>query len=278
MFSMNRLHIKKRAQILHMLCEGMSLRAVARIADVSRNTVDKLLRDVGAACLEYQDRVMVDLPCKRLQCDEIWSFVGAKEKNVPVARRGEFGIGDVWVWMAICADTKIVPCWHVDQRTGGDAYEFMSDLAPRLASRVQLTTDGLKAYLDAVEGNFGADIDFAQLIKIYGPGPIEEQRRYSPAECIGADIRLVTGDPEIDHISTSYIERQNLTMRMHMRRFTRLSNAFSKKVENHMHAISLHYMYYNFARIHKTLRVTPAMEAGTSDHVWEMEEIAALSN
>ena len=275
---MNRLPLSKRAQILHMLCEGMSLRAVARIADVSRNTVDKLLRDVGAACLEYQDRAMVDLPCKRLQCDEIWSFVGAKEKNVPEARRGEFGVGDVWVWMAVCADTKLVPCWHVGQRSGGDAYEFMSDLAPRLASRVQLTTDGLKAYLEAVEGSFGADIDYAMLIKIYGATGREDERRYSPPECIGTDIRLVAGDPEIDHISTSYVERQNLTMRMHMRRFTRLTNAFSKKIENHMHAISLHYMFYNFARIHKTLRVTPAMEAGVSDHVWELEEIAALSN
>ena len=218
MFIMNRLSTAKRAQILHMLCEGMSLRAAARIADVSRNTVDKLLRDVGAACLEYQDRVMVDLPCKRAPVRRNLVIRRREREERPGGAPWRIRIGDVWVWMAICADTKIVPCWHVGQRTGGDAYEFMSDLAPRLASRVQLTTDGLKAYLDAVEGNFGADIDFAQLIKIYGSGSIEEQRRYSPAECIGADHPAGDWRPEIDHISTSYIERQNLTMRMHMRR------------------------------------------------------------
>ena len=214
----------------------------------------------------------------KLQCDEIWSFCYAKQKNVPKEKRGQFGYGDVWTWTAICADTKLVPCWHIGERTGGDAYEFIQDLTPRLSNRVQLTTDELKAYLEAVEDGFGTDIDYAMLIKLYGAAPKEEQRRYSPAECIGMDIRMVSGDPDIEHISTSYVERQNLTMRMHMRRFTRLTNAFSKKIENLAHAVSLHFMYYNFAWIHQTLRVTPAMEAGISDHVWEMEEIAGLSN
>jgi IS1 family transposase len=278
MFSMNKLSIEKRAQILHMLVEGMSMRAVARIADVSRNTVDKLLRDVGAACLAYQDEHLRNLPCKRIQADEIWSFVGAKQKNVPEDRKGEFGIGDVWTWTAICADTKLVPCWHVGDRHAGDATMFMEDLASRLASRVRLTTDGHYAYLEAVEAGFGGAVDYAMLVKIYGAAPKGFEGRYSPSECKGARPRPVQGNPDMAHVSTSYVERQNLTMRMSMRRFTRLTNAFSKKVENHMHAISLHYMHYNFGRIHKTLRVTPAMEAGVSDHVWTLEEIAALAD
>ena len=272
---MNRLPKAKRTQVLAMLCEGMSMRA--RVADVARNTVDKLLQDAGSAALDYQDQVMVNLPCRRVQCDEIWSFVYAKEKNAPRAKAAPQWAGDVWTWVAICADTKIVPCWHVGARDGGHAFDFMSDLRPRLARRVQLTTDGLKAYLEAVEGNFGAAIDYAVLIKIYGQPPgREDERRYSPAECIGIDIRPVQGDPDPDHISTSYIERQNLTMRMHMRRFTRLTNAFSKKLENHMHAISLHYLFYNFCRIHKTLKVTPAMAAGVTDTVHDIDWIAEL--
>ena len=269
---MNKLDIKRRAQILHMLVEGNSLRATARMADVSRNTVDKLLRDVGTACLEYQDKTLRNLPCKRLQCDEIWSFVYSKQKNVP--DRMEDQAGDVWTWTAIDADTKLVPCWHVADRSLRSATAFIDDLAGRLSYRVQLRTDGHRPYLEAIESTFGNDIDYARLIKIYGTDRSpDSDKRYSHAVCTGAETRVVTGNPDFDHVSTSYIERQNLTMR----RFTRLTNAFSKKVENHMHAISLHYMYYNFGRIHQTLRVTPAMEAGNTNHVWTLEEIAALA-
>ncbi len=275
MFSMNKLTFKQRAQILHMLVEGNSLRATARMADVSRNTVDKLLRDVGSACLDYQDKAFVNLPCKRIQCDEIWSFVYSKKKNVPEDRQDEFGYGDVWTWVAICADTKLVPCWHVDNRGLDAAKRFISDLADRLANRVQLTTDGYRPYLEAVEGAFGADIDYGRLVKYYGNDQ-KGEKRYSPAKFVSASCVTATGNPDKKHISTSYVERQNLTMRMNMRRFTRLTNGFSKKVENHVHAISLHYMYYNFGRIHKTLRVTPAMEAGITDRLWSLEDIAAL--
>lgn len=272
---MNRLSLVQRAKILHMLVEGNSLRSVARMADVSRNTVDKLLCEVGAACLEYQDRHLRNLPCKRVQCDEIWSFVYAKDKNVPEDKHGEFGYGDVWTWVAIDADTKLVPCWLVGPRNGAAAKTFINDLASRLANRVQLTTDGHKPYLEAVERAFGNDIDYGMLVKIYGEAP-KREKRYSPPRFVHAVGSKVTGNPDEKHLSTSFVERQNLTMRMSMRRFTRLTNAFSKKLENHMHALSLHYMYYNFGRIHKSLRVTPAMEAGISNHVWSLEEIAAL--
>ena len=277
MFIMNRLNIETRARILHMLVEGNSLRATARMADVSRNTVDKLLRDVGAACLQYQDENLRNLSCKRVQCDEIWSFVYAKQKNVPEDKQDQFGYGDVWTWTAICADTKLVPCWHVDGRTSSAARAFIDDLAARLANRVQLTTDGLLLYVDAVEDAFAGGVDYSQLHKIYGADPSSE-KRYSPSVCNGVRKKRVQGRPDPKHVSTSYVERQNLTMRMHMRRFTRLTNAFSKKLENHMHAISLHFMYYNFARIHQTLKVTPAMEAGISDHVWDLEEIVKLAD
>ncbi len=275
MFSMNKLSLKQRAQILHLLVEGNSLRATARIADVSRNTVDKLLRDVGSACLDYQDKAFVNLPCKRIQCDEIWSFVYSKKKNVPEDKQDEFGYGDVWTWVAICADTKLVPCWHVDNRGLDAAKRFISDLADRLTNRVQLSTDGHRPYLEAVEEAFGADIDYGRLIKYYG-NDNKGEKRYSPAKFVSASRVTATGNPDKKHISTSYVERQNLTMRMNMRRFTRLTNGFSKKVENHVHAISLHYMYYNFGRIHKTLKVTPAMEAGITDRLWSLEDIAAL--
>lgn len=277
LFSMNRLDIKKRAQILHLLVEGNSLRATARIADVSRNTVDKLLNDVGSACLGYQDQTLRNLSRKRLQCDEIWSFVYAKKKNVPKQKQGIFGHGDVWTWVALCADTKLVPCWYVGSRDADAAKVFIDNLASRLSHRVQVTTDSLKAYVEAIEDAFGGDVDYAQLVKLYGPAPGQE-KRYSPAQCNGTKRKRVQGKPDKRHISTSFSERQNLTMRMSMRRFTRLTNAFSKKLENHMHAISLHYMYYNFGRIHQSLRVTPAMEAGISDHVWTLEEIAALAD
>ncbi len=260
-----------------MLVEGNSLRATARIADVSRNTVDKLLRDVGMACLAYQDNNLKNLPCKRIQCDEIWSFVYSKDKNVPAGKKGQFGYGDVWTWVAIDADTKLFLCWHIGQRNSKAARTFIDDLAGRLKNRVQLTTDGHKAYLTAIERSFGAGIDYAMLVKIYGdtPGNKQEQR-YSSGQCCGTITGAVSGNPRENHMSTSFVERQNLTMRMSMRRFTRLTNAFSKKIENHMLAISLHYMYYNFGRIHQSLRVTPAMEAGITGHVWSLEEIAGL--
>lgn len=276
---MNKLSLKQRAQILLLLVEGNSLRATARIADVSRNTVDKLLCDVGAACLTYQDEHLRNLPCKRVQCDEIWSFVYSKQKNVPEGM--EDVVGDVWTWTALCADSKVVPCWHVGSRDADAANIFITDLASRLANRVQLTTDGHKAYLDAVEDAFAWEIDYAMLVKIYGGSEAPKQRahkKYSPSQFSGAKKKTINGTPDNNHISTSFVERQNLTMRMSMRRFTRLTNGFSKKVENHMHAFSLHFMYYNFGRIHQSLKVTPCMEAGISDHVWSLEEIAALAD
>jgi len=274
---MNRLSTEKRAHILSCLVEGNSIRATARITKTVKNTVLKFLVDAGKASSEYQDKVFHDLPCKRLQCDEIWDFCYAKQKNVPNKLKGQFGYGDVWTWTAICADSKLVPSWLVGDRDGDTAYIFIKDLESRLSNKVQLTTDGHKAYLDAVERSFGVDIDYAMLIKIYGVSP-ESEKRYSPSEIIDTERQFIMGDPDPKHISTSYIERQNLTLRMSMRRFTRLTNGFSKKVENLAHAVSLHFMYYNFARVHRTLRVTPAMEIGISDHIWELEEIVELMN
>lgn len=276
---MNKLDIKARARILACLVEGNSIRATVRMTGSAKNTVVKLLADVGAACAAYQDKALRNLPCKRLQCDEIWSFVYAKAKNVPTAKAAPEGAGDAWTWTAIDADTKLVAAWMIGPRDGGVAYDFMQDLAGRLTNRVQLTTDGLKAYLEAVDGAFGADIDYAQLVKLYGDAPnAGPERKYSPNICLGARPTTVTGNPDIAHVSTSYVERQNLTMRMSMRRFTRLTNGFSKKLENLGHAVALHFMYYNFGRIHQSLRITPAMAAGISDHVWELEEIAALAD
>jgi IS1 family transposase len=277
---MNRLPLERRAQIIGLLAEGNSLRAASRLADVSINTVTKLLLDMGSACEEYQDKTLRNLKSQRIQCDEIWAFVYAKSKNVPEAHKGEFGYGDVWTWTALDADTKLVPSWAVGRRDGFTASAFIRDLADRLASRVQLTTDGHKVYLEAVEGAFGSEIDYAMLIKLYEGDSGKNapaERRYSPATCTGSREQTITGNPDPDHISTSYVERQNLSMRMGMRRFTRLTNAFSKKVNNHKAAVALYFMHYNFARIHKTLRVTPAMEAGVSDHVWSMPEIAELA-
>jgi IS1 family transposase len=271
---MNKLSIERRARIIGCLVEGNSLRATARMTDTAINTVVKLLVDVGKACAEYQDKALRNLKCKRIQCDEIWSFCYAKAKNVPEDKKGQFGYGDVWTWTAICADTKLVPSWLVGDRGAETAYMFIEDLASRLVHRVQLTTDGHRAYLTAIEDKFGPNIDYAMLVKIYGSEG--EQGKYSPPECIGSKKEVITGNPDHKHISTSYAERQNLTMRMSMRRFTRLTNAFSKKVENLAHAVALHFMYYNFGRIHKSLRVTPAMEAGITDHVWTLEEIAGL--
>jgi IS1 family transposase len=271
---MNQLNTAKRARLIAALVEGNSIRATARICDVSFNTVLKLVPQIGKVCAEYQQRVFRNLPCKRIQCDEIWAFCYAKDKNIPLEKHGQFGIGSVWTWTAMDADTKLIPSWKVGDRGAGTAYELMTDLASRLASRVQLTTDGLRVYLNAVEDAFGSEIDYAMLIKIYGNDA--HDTKYSHAVCIGCQTVAITGDPNPKHISTSYVERQNLTMRMNMRRFTRLTNAFSKKIENHEASVALHFMYYNFCRIHQTLRVTPAMAAGISDHVWSLEEVAAL--
>jgi len=274
---MNKLSKEKRAQIIGCLVEGNSIRATARMCDVAFNTVLKFIPEIGEACDKYQDKVFHNLKCKKIQCDEIWSFCYAKEKNVPADHKGEFGYGDVWTWIAIDADTKLVPSFMVGRRDAQSAHMFMEDLASRLANRVQLTTDGHRAYLTAIEEAFGGDIDYAMLVKTYGsPESTKDQRRYSPAECTGIEKVPITGKPDKKEISTSYVERQNLTMRMSMRRFTRLTNGFSKKVENHAYHLALHYMYYNFCRIHKTLRVTPAMEAGIADHVWTLEEIVSL--
>lgn len=272
---MNKLSTEEKVRVVACLVEGNSLRATVRMTGVHRTTVQKLLVELGAACSAYQDKALRSLKCKRLQCDEIWSFVGCKQKNV-TPDNSEKGYGDIWTWTAIDADTKLVPCWFVGTRDAGAAYHFMHDLAGRLANRVQLTTDGHRAYLEAVEDAFGCQIDYAMLIKIYGNTAEGSEVRYSPAVCMGARKAVIAGRPDHAHVSTSFAERQNLTMRMSMRRFTRLTNAFSKKVENLEAAVALHFMHYNFARVHQTLRVTPAMEAGVSDHVWSIQEIVGL--
>jgi IS1 family transposase len=273
---MNKLTTEDRVRVISCLVEGNSIRATVRMTGVAKNTVTKLLVDIGNACSAYQDKVMRNLNCKRIQCDEIWSFCGSKEKNTTPEKKKQ-GCGDVWTWTALCPDTKLIACWFVGDRSAGSAYHFIHDLQERLAHRVQLTTDGHKAYLSAVESAFGSEIDYAMLQKIYStPNQGTNEVRYSPAQCMGARKAVISGMPEIEHISTSHTERQNLSMRMGMRRFTRLTNAFSKKLENHEHAIALYFMYYNFARVHQTLRVTPAMEAGISDHVWSLEEIVSL--
>jgi IS1 family transposase len=273
--NMNKLDPKRQAQVIAALVEGNSIRAAVRMTGVAKNTIVKLLVDVGKACAEYQDKTLRNLPCQKVQCDEIWSFCYSKEKNVPEDKKGRFGYGDVWTWTAIDADTKLIASWLVADRSACAATEFIKDLAGRLANRVQLTTDGHKAYLQAVEAAFGYKIDYAMLVKLYGSSP-EGEKRYSPAECIGAEKIPINGQPDMKHVSTSYVERHNLTMRMSMRRFTRLTNGFSKKVENHAHAMALYVMYYNFCRIHKTLRVTPAMMAGVTDHVWDIKDIIGL--
>ena len=275
MVNMNRLTLERRAQILSCLVEGNSIRATCRMTGAAKNTVVKLLCDVGAACAEYQDKTLRNLSCKRVQVDEIWSFCYAKQRNLPPELKGVPGYGDVWTWVALCADTKLAVSWLVGGRDAEYANVFIDDVAQRLGNRVQLTSDGHGAYLDAVKGAFGSDVDFATLIKMYGPAP-EAQRRYSPPVCVGARKDRVIGKPDPKHVSTSYVERQNLTMRMSMRRFTRLTNAFSKKIENLAHAVSLHFMHYNFVRIHQSLRVTPAMAAGVTDRLWELADIVRI--
>jgi IS1 family transposase len=272
---MNKLDRKTRAQILHLLCEGQSIRAVTRLTGTSKNTVAKLLVEAGHACAAYQDKHLRDLTCQRVQMDEIWSFVYAKAANVKGAKAAPATAGDVWTWTAICADTKLIVSWLLADRTLDSAMTFTHDLESRLANRVQLTSDGHAPYLQAVDAAFAGEVDYAMLIKLYGADP-QAEIRYSPAKCIGARKEPKSGNPDNKHISTSYVERQNLTMRMHMRRFTRLTNAFSKKVENHAAAIALHTMYYNFVRIHQTLKVTPAMAAGVSDKLWEVSDIVEM--
>ena len=284
MVSMNRLSTERRGQIVACLVEGMSIRGTCRVTGVAKNTIVKLLCDLGEACAEYQDVRLRDLTSERIECDEIWSFCYSKQKNVPEQFKDTPGYGDVWTWTAIDADTKLVPSWLVGERTNRDAYFFLVDLKSRLRGRVQLTTDGHKPYLTVIEPLFGADgVDFAMLHKMYGASSHDSpEHTYSPAKCTGIDKRTIVGNPDPDLISTSYVERQNLTMRMGMRRFTRLTNAFSKKIENLAHAVSLHYMHYNFARPHQTLtkqfgrHTTPAMAADKASHVWSVWEIAGL--
>jgi IS1 family transposase len=272
---MNQLSTAKRVQVIAALVEGNSIRSTERMTGVAKHTILDLLADIGRACAHFQDICLTDLPCRHIQCDEVWSFCYGKEKNLPEALRGQFGYGSVWTWTAICADCKLVPCWLVGLRDADYGSVFMQDLARRLTHRVQLTTDGHRAYLEAIESAFGAEVDYAMLVKLYGQ-PQDAETRYSPAECIGTQTHRIQGNPDPAHVSTSFAERQNLSMRMAMRRMTRLTNGFSKKVENLGHATSLYFMYYNFARIHSTLRVTPAMEANITRHVWTIEEILGL--
>src|SRR5271166_787912 len=257
---MNRLSKDERIRVIAALVEGNSIRSTSRMTGIARNTVTKLLVDLGSACMKYHDEHVRNVRVRRLQCDEIWAYVGAKAKNVSAAKK-EIGWGDVWTWVGLDADTKLVVSYLVGGRGADWAMDFMQDCASRIKGRVQVTTDGHRAYLEAVETAFGMDVDYAQLQKIYGAS-LETETRYSPATCIGCDMKVVSGNPDPKHVSTSYVERNNLTMRMHMRRFTRLTNGHSKKIDNHRHAVALHYMYYNFCKIHQTLRVTPAMESG----------------
>ena len=272
---MNRLSTEERAQVVSALVEGVSIRSITRMYGYSKNTVAKLIVELGAACSQYMNEHLVNLLCKRVQVDEIWSFVYAKQKNVTPNMLSERVAGDVWTWVAIDADTKLVCSWMVGQRDPITARDFIGDLAGRLTNRIQLTSDGLKTYLIAVDKAFGEDIDYAMLVKVYGESS-EGQKRYSPADCLGCNKEPKVGNPDPKYISTSYIERQNLTMRMSMRRFTRLTNAFSKKVENHIASIAIHYMHYNYVRIHQTLRVTPAMAAGITEKLWAVTDICAL--
>jgi IS1 family transposase len=276
---MNQLSQAKRVQVVKALVEGNSIRGTVRMTGVAKNTVAKLLVELGEACSQYQDDALRELTCRRVEADEIWSFCYAKEANVPAEHEGEFGYGDIWTWVAMDADTKLVPSWLVGERDTPTAIDFMMDVRERIANRTQLTTDGLVCYLTAVEEAFGADVDYGQLVKVYGHNP-DSDRRYSPSRFITAEKRQISGSPDAATVTTSHIERQNLTMRMGMRRFTRLTNGFSKKAENLAAAVSLHFMHYNFARAHTSLANpyprTPAMAAGMTDHVWSVEEIVRL--
>ena len=273
---MNKLTSTKRSQVVSTLVEGCSIRSTVRMTGVAKNTVTKLLVDLGAVCSAEQDRLMRNLPCRRLQLDEIWSFCYSKQKNLPVEKQGEFGYGGVWTWVGMDAETKIVPTWVIGKRDAGTARMFIEDLEPRLANGAQITSDGLKVYLDAIDDTFRLNVDYAMLIKMFGDDTRQSEARYSPPQCTGTRQTALIGNPDSKHISTSYIERQNLTMRMGMRRFTRLTNAFSKRVENLAAAVSLHFIHCNFVRIHQTLRVTPAMAAGATDRLWSIEDIVRL--
>lgn len=272
---MNKLPLQKRVQILSMLCEGSSMRSISRVVDVSFNTVSKLLEEAGEAALEMHDEMMRGVKASRIQCDEIWSFNYCKEKNVKTAKAAPEGAGDVWTWTALDSDSKLIVSYFVGDRSGQAAIALMDDLRSRLANRVQLTTDGHKAYLEAVEGAFGADVDYAMLVKLYGQGAAGPETRYSPAECIGARKERIEGNPDIAHVSTSHVERSNLSMRMHMRRFTRLTNAHSKKLANHVHMIALYTVFYNFIRSHKSLKMSPAMAAGIAPSFLGFEDVLA---
>jgi IS1 family transposase len=275
MVNMKMLDASRSAQVVRCLVEGNSIRATVRLTGVAKNTVVKLVTELADVCVAYHDKHVRNLRVRRLQCDEIWNFVGSKAKNTTPEKKAE-GWGDTWTWTALDADTKLCVSYLVGGRDSEWALEFLQDCARRIKGRVQITTDGHRAYLDAVEGAFGMDVDYAQLQKIYGAPTDADQRRYSPAKCIGADMKVVSGNPDPKHVSTSFVERQNLSMRMSIRRFTRLTNAFSKKVENHAAAVAIWFMYYNFCRVHQTLRITPAMEAGIADRVWTVEELCGL--
>jgi len=273
---MNKLPSEKRAQALQMMVEGVSLRAITRLTGISRTTLLKLLADAGRAFSEYQDRTLMSLNCRRVQVDEAWGFCYAKQKNVACAKAAPEGSGDIWTWIGIDADSKLAISYYVGNRDGAAALEFMTDLGKRLANRVQLTSDGHRAYLDAVEETFGADIDYAQLVKIYGAAPEGNTRRYSPAECCGTVKHRVEGNPDPKHVSTSYSERLNLNIRMGNRRMTRLTNGFSKKADNHAHMMSIYFMHYNFVRLHQTLLITPAMAANVTGKLWEMSDMVKV--
>ena len=275
MVTMNQLSTAQRARVVASLVEGNSIRATVRMTGVAKNTIVKLIADLGAVCSKYQDEHIRNVRARRVQCDEIWSFVGSKEKNTSVDKKAH-GWGDCWTWTALDADTKLMISFRLGDRSLNTASDFMHDVAERLAGRIQLTTDGNSVYVEAVESAFQEEIDYAMLRKLYGADPEAPDTRYSPAKCIGCEMKRISGNPDPKHVSTSYVERANLTMRMSMRRFTRLTNAFSKKLENHAAMVALYFMYYNFGRVHQTLRVTPAMEAGIADHVWDIDEIVGL--
>src|ERR1041385_2992758 len=272
---MNKLSSKDRARILHLLCEGNSIRATVRLTGASKNTIAKLLVTAGKACMAYQDRVLVNLKCRRIEVDELWSFIGAKEKNVATAKNKTEAMGDVWTWVSICAETKLVPAWYIGDRDTEAATFFMENLAKRLANRVQLTSDGHKPYLEAVEGAFGLEVDYAMIVKIYGPSP-HGVHRYSPPECIGARKQLITGRPVKELVSTSYAERNNGIIRQHCKRYARLTQAFSKKIDNHVYAFALHTMYHNFVKIHGAHKVTPAMAAGVDHRLWDVSDMVDM--
>lgn len=272
---MNKLSTAKRVAVVAALVEGNSVRATARMTNVSKPTILKLLAQLGDVCTEYHDATVQNLRSKRIECDEIWQFCYAKAKNVPQDKHGQFGYGDVWTWTALDRDSKLIVSYLVGSRDAGSAFTFMHDVASRISTRVQLTTDGHRVYLQAVEDAFGGEVDYAMLTKVYGADPANE-KRYSPAKIISSTTEVIKGDPNPKFISTSFVERQNLTIRMGSRRYTRLTNGFSKKIENHEAATALHFMHYNFCRVHQTLRVTPAMEAGISNHVWSLSELVSL--